>query len=155
MYALLKWSPLWPCIYTILLFLIFRPHGLARAMFQVKRVLLAFTEYVRQINIYIYMKNPLFDSLVWGSFRLAPIKISTRSFKIFGIWPQTDRHTYIHTHARAQCSHASVGLAQARPNKSRENPYQHYKSHENLYTDIQYKSHMLHLNVPWNQSFVW
>ena len=26
---------------------------------------------------------------------------------------QTDRHT----HTRAQCSHASVGLAQARPNK--------------------------------------
>ena len=28
-----------------------------------------------------------------------------------------NRQTYIHTHARAQCSHASVGLAQARPNK--------------------------------------
>ena len=27
---------------------------------------------------------------------------------------QTDRQTYIHT--RAQCSRASVGLAQARPN---------------------------------------
>ena len=24
-------------------------------------------------------------------------------------------HTYIHTHARAQCSHASVGIAQAHP----------------------------------------
>ena len=30
---------------------------------------------------------------------------------------QTDRHTYIHTHARAQCTHASVGLAQALPNQ--------------------------------------
>ena len=27
-----------------------------------------------------------------------------------------NRHTYIHTHARAQCNHASVGLSQARPN---------------------------------------
>ena len=26
-----------------------------------------------------------------------------------------NRQTDIHTHARAQCSHASVGLAQARP----------------------------------------
>ena len=26
-----------------------------------------------------------------------------------------NRQTYIHTHARAQCSQASVGLAQARP----------------------------------------
>ena len=45
---------------------------------RVKRVELAFTEYVRQIynnnnNTCIYMKNPLFDSLVWGSLRLAPI----------------------------------------------------------------------------------
>ena len=29
---------------------------------------------------------------------------------------QTDRQTYIHTHARAQCSYTSVGLAQPRPN---------------------------------------
>jgi len=35
-----------------------------------------------------------------------------RSFKIYGIWPQTDRHT----HNFRKCSHASVGLAQARPN---------------------------------------
>ena len=47
---------------------------------------------------------------------LRNIKVQTRLFKIFGIWPQTDRQTYIHTHARAQCSYASVGLAQARPN---------------------------------------
>ena len=44
---------------------------------RVKRVELAFTEYVRTadiyIYIYIYMKNPPFDSLVWGSLRLAPI----------------------------------------------------------------------------------
>ena len=45
---------------------------------------------------------------------LCNIKVQTRLFNIFGIWPQTDRH--IHTHARVQCSHASVGLAQARPN---------------------------------------
>ena len=42
------------------------------------------------------------------------IKISTRSFKIYGIWPQAN----IQTHARAQCSNGSVGLAQARPNYS-------------------------------------
>ena len=42
-------------------------------MFRVKRVQLAFTEYVRQINIYIYEKSQ-FDSLVWGSLTLAPIK---------------------------------------------------------------------------------
>ena len=29
---------------------------------------------------------------------------------------QTDRQTDTHTHACVQCSHASVGLAQARPN---------------------------------------
>ena len=29
-----------------------------------------------------------------------------------------NRQTDIHTHAHAQCSHASVGLAQARPNKT-------------------------------------
>ena len=37
-----------------------------------------------------------------------------RSFKIYGIWPQASKHT----HACAQCSPASVGLAQARPNKN-------------------------------------
>ena len=40
-----------------------------------------------------------------------------RSFKIYGIWPQADIHTHIHTYTQLpQCSHASVGLAQARPN---------------------------------------
>ena len=43
---------------------------------------------------------------------LRNIKIYTHSFKIYGIWPQASKHT----HARAQCSHASVGLTQARPN---------------------------------------
>ena len=43
---------------------------------------------------------------------LRNIKIYTRSFKIYGIWPQASKHT----HARAQCSHTSVGLAQAHPN---------------------------------------
>ena len=56
---------------------------------------------------------------------LRNIKVQTRLFKIFGIWPQTDRQTYIHTdihtHTRAQCSHASVGLAQARPNYCEHN----------------------------------
>ena len=43
---------------------------------------------------------------------LRNIKIYMCSFIIYGIWPQASKHT----HARAQCSHASVGLAQARPN---------------------------------------
>ena len=38
---------------------------------------------------------------------------NTRSFKIFGKWSV---QASIDTHTRAQCSHASVGLAQARPN---------------------------------------
>ena len=33
----------------------------------------------------------------------------------FTVWPQASKQAS--THARAQCSHASVGLAQARPNK--------------------------------------
>ena len=41
---------------------------------------------------------------------------------------QTDRHT----HARAQCSHASVGLAQARPNK-----WTHIPTHSESYTNSQ------------------
>ena len=35
-----------------------------------------------------------------------------RSFKIYGIWPQTDRHTQNF----CKFSHPSVGLAHARPN---------------------------------------
>ena len=38
------------------------------------------------------------------------------SFKIYGIWPQASKHT----HTLPQCSHASVGLAQARPNEGGE-----------------------------------
>ena len=38
---------------------------------------------------------------------------------IYDMWPQADIHTYIHTYTRVkQCSHASVGLAQVRPNNS-------------------------------------
>ena len=39
--------------------------------------------------------------------------VSVRSIQIFSIWPQANRHTYA---CVLQCSHASVGLAQARPN---------------------------------------
>ena len=36
---------------------------------------------------------------------------------MYGKWSvQTNQQTNKHTHMRAQCSHASVGLAQARPN---------------------------------------
>ena len=43
-----------------------------------------------------------------------------RSIKIYGKWSvQASKQANIHT--RAQCSHASVGLAQARPNKTRKN----------------------------------
>ena len=54
----------------------------------------------------------------------------------------TRKHTNTHTYTRdSQCNHASVGLAQARPNKhqaSHECPYCHYSnkhqaSHECLY----------------------
>jgi len=38
--------------------------------------------------------------------------IKMHSFKIYGIWPQATKHT----HAHAQSSNASVGLAQAHPN---------------------------------------
>ena len=39
------------------------------------------------------------------------------SFKIYGKWSvQANKQASKHTHARAQCSHASVGLTQARPN---------------------------------------
>ena len=37
--------------------------------------------------------------------------IQMRSFKIFGIWPQTD----IHTHNFHRCSHARVGLVRLTP----------------------------------------
>ena len=46
-------------------------------------------------------------------FNLHNIKIYTHSFKIYGIWPQASKQAYTRTHV--QCSHASVGLAQARP----------------------------------------
>ena len=32
------------------------------------------------------------------------------------IWPQASKQTSKHTHACVQCSNASVGLTQARPN---------------------------------------
>ena len=41
-----------------------------------------------------------------------------RRFEIYSKWSvQTNQQTNKHTHTRAQCSHASVGLAQARPNE--------------------------------------
>ena len=41
-----------------------------------------------------------------------------RSFEIYGKWSvQASKQASIDTHTCAQCSHASVGLAQARPNK--------------------------------------
>ena len=44
-----------------------------------------------------------------------------RSFEIYDKWSvqankQASKQASKHTHARAQCSHTSVGLAQARPN---------------------------------------
>ena len=40
-----------------------------------------------------------------------------RSFKIYGKWSvQANKQASKHTHTHAQCSHASVGLTQARPN---------------------------------------
>ena len=46
-------------------------------------------------------------------------KFEIRSLNLnFGIWPHADIHTYIHTHFGLQP--ASVGLAQARPNQTRD-----------------------------------
>ena len=45
-----------------------------------------------------------------------------RSFEIYGKWSvQASKQASIHTHTCTQCSHASVGLAQARPKKRGEN----------------------------------
>ena len=42
-----------------------------------------------------------------------------RSWVLHAIkWPRTDRQTDRHTHNFLKCSHASVGLAQSRPNNS-------------------------------------
>ena len=51
-----------------------------------------------------------------------------RSFEIYSKWSvqankQASKQTY--THTRAQCSHASVGLAQARPNYLDFHPHLH------------------------------
>jgi len=51
----------------------------------------------------IFIRGPIFVIL---KFKRTHLKFSVYGHK------QTDRHT----HARAQCSHASVGLAQAHPN---------------------------------------
>ena len=49
---------------------------------------------------------------------LAPARVQIWCIRLFtlnfGIWPQTNIHTYTRV---KQCSHASVGLAQPRPNK--------------------------------------
>jgi len=43
-------------------------------------------KYIRQIDeYYIYMKNPPFNSLVWGSLRLAPNLIIHQVCSLFGI----------------------------------------------------------------------
>ena len=49
-------------------------------------------------------------------FIILKFKRAHLKFSVYGR-KQTDIHTCIHTHTRAQCSHASVGLTQARPNK--------------------------------------
>ena len=53
-------------------------------------------------------------------FVILKFKRAHLKFSVYGR-KQTYIHTYIHTmyihtHARAQCNHASVGLSQARPN---------------------------------------
>ena len=40
-----------------------------------------------------------------------------RSFKIYGIWPQASMYVRMYVNTLPECSPASVGLAQARPNK--------------------------------------
>ena len=63
----------------------------------------------RQCTLAIRLHTP---SSIFVKFKHAHLKFSAYGRK------QTYIHTYIPTHARAQCSHASVGLAQARPNKN-------------------------------------
>ena len=48
-------------------------------------------------------------------FVILKFKRAHLKFSVYGR-KQTDRQTDIHTHTRVQCSHASVGLAQAHPN---------------------------------------
>ena len=43
-----------------------------------------------------------------------------RPFKIYGIWPQASKDVLMYVNTLPQCSPASVGLAQARPNKLRQ-----------------------------------
>ena len=40
------------------------------------------------------------------------------SFKIYGIWPQASKNARTYVNTLPQCSPASVGLAQARPNQN-------------------------------------
>ena len=50
--------------------------------------------------------------------------VSIRSIKIFGIWPHVRTYADRQTYTRVlQCSHASVGLAQARPNYTYKQVY--------------------------------
>ena len=55
-------------------------------------------------------------------FALARVQIwtSVRSIEIFGIWPQASKQAskQADIHMHVQCNHASVGLAQARPNSN-------------------------------------
>ena len=79
-------------------------------IFGLKECQLAFMErctYGRQIYIHIlYMKNPPFISLVWGSLRLAPISMSQtwlynnsqRSYQIFTTTSQYRRYLAIVRH---------------------------------------------------------
>ena len=59
---------------------------------------------------------------------------------------QASKQVSKHTHAHAQCSHASVGLAQARPNNSHPLPSHHHTSHH--HTLIQWQSQ--YLRPSWN-----
>ena len=61
--------------------------------------------------------------------------VSIRSIKIFGIWPHVRTYADRQTYTRVlHCSHASVGLAQARPNQLVPLPFQpHCKSLPSLH----------------------
>ena len=60
------------------------------------------------------LATPLVSTLSFSTRTCPNLKLCTfhSSIKIFGIWPHANRRTYTHV---LQCSHASVGLAQARP----------------------------------------
>ena len=71
--------------------------------FLLPHLFVATSEEVRQIA-------GIAEQQSWHEFPQTVYMVAITSYKIYGIWPQANKQTY--THACAQCSPASVGLAQ-------------------------------------------